>query len=306
MSTRKICWISMVFGSGLLMLIVLFPNYWSNQILDFAHFSNTWGKVKTFDHLLPSHMNKQQQQEETDSIIALQAQHLDITDETYARLNLKRLTSIPSNQSDPLLDEVRTMEQLALEAHVYPQWIVKTRLMANESITDLVSQNGVYHVEYVPRDAYILYAPYQHAQRVADDSLIKFVSLLPNRLKIEARLLSTDNKQFSPLSSGTKKNHSTAHTSYQLMVHLTHSISEPHSFSSSSSESIANRWQTHLQRIFSSPDIQVKGHTPSPILNVTVPHGVQISSLLDWLSEQPESRFIGSIPKFHVIHESLS
>jgi hypothetical protein len=303
MSTRKICWTLVGFNIGLLILMVLFPYYRSNQLLDFSRFSNAWGKAKTSNNLQPSLMNNQQQAE-TDSIIALQAQRIDITDETYAWLNLKRLTSIPSNQSDPLLDGLLTVERLALEAHVYPQWIVKTRLVANESITDLVSQNGVYSVEYVPRDAYILHAPYRHAQSVADDPLIKFVSLLPNRLKIEARLLSADNKPHSPLSSGTKNNATHAH--YHLIVHLAPTASEPYSFTSSLSESIANRWQTNLQRIFSSPDIRVKGHTPSPILNVTVPQGVQLSPLLDWLSEQPESRFIGSMSKFHIIQAPSS
>lgn len=216
----------------------------------------------------------------TDHIIAMHAQRIDIRSNPYAQTNLKRLScdNIHKEHPNSLLENVLEIESKAMEANVYPQWIVKSCLVANEEITALISKQGLYSVEYVPRDAYVLYAPYSHAQSVANDSRIKFISLMPISLKMDVRLLTNN-----PTSSSTK-----------LIVYMAAPINP----SLSSSVIIAERWQTQLQQMI-SPSITVKA-SPPQMLIITLSHTDKLQLLATWLAARPETKSISPMSEFHV------
>jgi hypothetical protein len=216
----------------------------------------------------------------TDDIIAIRDQRIDIRNESYAKNNLKGLSTM-TDQEPSLLNHILAAEEKALQAHVYLQWMVKSHVAANEEITALVSQKNTYPVEYIPRDAYILYASYHHAQSVANDSRIKFVSLLPSLLKIDARLL---NANATSLFS-------------RLIVQITHPIPS----TVFSLKTIAEHWQTHLQQSI-SPDITIQVSS-SYFLTIKISSNAStwLSYVVTWLSEQPETKLINPVPEFHLV-----
>jgi len=277
--TQKSFWtFLLIFIVSLVVLSGFFLPYDSRTFPKFSSLSDSQQRTK-----MPTAISSTScMNDSTDNVIAMHAQHIDIKSDPYAQTNLKLLSFDAAHQRHPssLLEDVIAIDNKAMEVNVYPQWIIKSCVVANEEITALVSKQGLYSIDYVPRDAYILYAPYSHAQSVANDSRIKFVSVMPTSLKMDSRLLKSH-----PTSSSTK-----------LIVYMAAPINP----SLYSSEATAEHWQTQLQQL-SSPSIIVKASS-SQMLVVTLSHTDQLQLIAKWLSERPEIKSISPMSEFHLIN----